>query len=201
MQFIVEYLPLIAFFIAYKLADIYVATTVAIVGAVLTIAYSYFKTKQVSTMQWLTLVIVGVFGGATLFLHDERFIKWKPSVLYALFAAILLYGRVVKDKDFIKSLLEQAQINMPKAAWVKITWLWIGFFTFLTVLNGYVAAYYPLDVWVNFKVWGVMGLTLVFMVIVVAVMMKQMQDPSKANAIGPVKIDAKGHPAANEPIA
>ena len=90
MQFLLEYAPIILFFVAYKLQDIYFATGVAIVASVIAIVYAWFSTKRVSTMQWLSLGIIVIFGGATLLLHDETFIKWKPSALYGAFGLTLL---------------------------------------------------------------------------------------------------------------
>jgi intracellular septation protein len=162
MQLIVEYLPLILFFAAYKLYGIYIATGVAIGASIGTILYARFKTGKVTPLQWISLVIIGVFGGATIVLHDETFIKWKPSVLYVCMAGALLIGKVFYKKDWLASLFAQANLVLPAKVWTTLTWTWIAFFSFLAALNGYVATHYSLDAWVNFKVWGVMGMMLVF---------------------------------------
>jgi intracellular septation protein len=179
MQFILEYAPLILFFVAYKLKDIYVATGVAIVASVLAIAYAWFATKKVSTMQWLSLAIIVVFGGATLLLHDETFIKWKPSALYAVFAVTLLVGKVIMKRDWISVIFKQANIDAPARIWTRITWAWIVFFVFMAALNGYVATHYSLDTWVNFKVWWAMGIFFTFTVANVVVLAKYMSDEPK----------------------
>jgi intracellular septation protein len=163
MQIFVEYLPLILFFAAFKLYDIYVATAVAIVASVLSIAYAWTKTKKVTTMQWVSLFVIVVFGGATIYLKDERFIKLKPSVLYLCAAGALTVGKLWFKEDWLAKVLSQAQLQLPAAVWTTLTWAWVGFFCFLAALNVYVANNYPLDTWVTFKVWGMMGLTLIFM--------------------------------------
>lgn len=174
MQFLLEYAPIILFFVAYKLKDIYFATGVAIVASLLAIAYARFVTKKVTTMQWLSLVIIVVFGGATLLLHDETFIKWKPSALYGAFGLTLLFGKVVLKRNWIQVVFKQAQIQAPEAVWSRLTWAWIGFFAFMAALNGYVASYFSLDTWVNFKVWWAMGLFLGFTIGNVALLAKYM---------------------------
>ncbi len=162
MHALLEYLPLILFFGAYKLYGIYVATGVAIAASIATLAFAKARGMPISVMQWVSLFIVVVFGGATILLKDEMFIKWKPSVLYLFGAGALAFGKIVYRKDWLKSLFAQAQLDMPDTAWSKLTWSWVTFFVFLAGLNGYVATYFSLDAWVNFKVWGVMGIMLVF---------------------------------------
>ncbi len=176
MQIFLEYAPIILFFAAYKLKDIYFATGVAIVASVLAIAYTWFSTKKVSPMQWLSLGIIVVFGGATLLLHDETFIKWKPTALYAAFGVTLLVGKLFFKRDWISVLFKQAQIDAPSNVWNRLTWAWVVFFAFMAALNGYVATHFSLDAWVNFKVWWAMGLFFAFIIANVAVLAKYMQD-------------------------
>lgn len=176
MQFILEYAPIILFFVAYKLKDIYTATAVAIVASVLAIGYAWFSTRKISPMQWLSLGIIVVFGGATLLLHDETFIKWKPSALYGAFCVVLLFGKLVLKRDWIKVVFQQAQIAAPDSLWGALTWAWIAFFAFMAGLNGYVATHFSLDTWVNFKVWWAMGIFLVFTIANVAVLARYMKD-------------------------
>lgn len=159
MQFFADYLPLILFFVAFKVWGIYVATAVAIVASVLQIAY--FKARgKVSAVHWLSLVIIVVFGGATLWLQDETFIKWKPTVLYALFGGLLALGKLVFRRDWIAVLLKD--LELPAAVWSGVTWSWIGFFAAMALVNWYVAFHFSLEAWVNFKVWGGIGLFLAF---------------------------------------
>jgi intracellular septation protein len=112
-------------------------------------------------MLWLSVAVIIVFGGATIWLHDETFIKWKPTILYWLFAAILIGGRLLRQRNFIRALLER-QIDLPGPAWEKLLWAWVGFFGCVGALNLWVAFSFPTDTWVNFKLFGLMGLTLLF---------------------------------------
>ena len=161
MQFLADYFPLLLFFAAFKLWDIYVATAVAIAASVIQIAYFRWRGK-IAVVHWLGLAIIVTFGGATLLLHDDTFIKWKPTVLYGLFAAILAAGRLVFHKNLIAALLKD--LTLPDAAWAGITWAWVGFFCAMGLANWYVAFHFATDTWVNFKVWGGIGLFLLFAV-------------------------------------
>jgi intracellular septation protein len=156
MQFLVDYFPLVLFFAAYKLWDIYVATAVAIVASVAQIAYFRWRRGKVEVVHWLSLAIIAVFGGATLLLHDETFIKWKPTVLYWLFAAILAVGRIGFRRNLIGALLKE--ITLPDPVWARVTWIWVAFLLAMGGLNLYVATHYSTAAWVNFKVWGAMVL-------------------------------------------
>ena len=156
MHFLVEYFPLILFFVAYKLADIYVATAVAIVASIAQIAYFRVRHGKVATMHWMSLAIIVIFGGATLLLHDETFIKWKPTVLYWLFALVLLVGRLAFRRNLIAALLPD--LVLPDPVWGRITWAWVGFLAAMGAANLYIASRFPTDVWVNFKIWGGIGM-------------------------------------------
>ena len=156
MHFLAEYFPLILFFVAFKVADIYVATAVAIVASIAQIVYFRVRRGKVAPMHWMSLGIIVVFGGATLLLHDETFIKWKPTVLYWLFAMVLLVGRVVFRRNLIAALLPD--LVLPEPLWGRITWAWVAFLGAMGAANLYIAAHFTTDVWVNFKIWGGMGL-------------------------------------------
>jgi intracellular septation protein len=154
MQFLVDYFPLLLFFVAFKLWDIYVATAVAIAASVAQIAYVRWRRGKVEVVHWVSLVIIVVFGGATLLLHDETFIKWKPTVLYWLFGAILAVGRLGFRRNLLGTLMKD--LALPDPIWARVTWVWVAFLVGMGCLNLYVALHYPTDVWVNFKVWGAM---------------------------------------------
>ena len=156
MQFLADYFPLLLFFAAFKLWDIYVATGVAIVASVAQIVYFRWRRGKVEVVHWLSLAIIAVFGGATLLLHDETFIKWKPTVLYWLFAAILAVGRVGFRRNLIAALLKD--ITLPDPVWARVTWIWVAFLLAMGGVNLYVATHYSTAAWVNFKVWGAMVL-------------------------------------------
>ena len=108
-------------------------------------------------------VLVVVLGGATVWFHNETFIKWKPTALYTLFGATLAIGRLGFHRNLLAHVMQG--ITLPEAVWTRLTWSWVSFFAFMAVLNWYVAFHYPLDTWVNFKVWGGIGLFLVFAVV------------------------------------
>jgi intracellular septation protein len=153
--------PVILFFVAFKLVDIYAATLVAIATTVLQIAWVWFKHKKVENMQWISLGLIVVFGGATLLLHNENFIKWKPTVLYWLFSTVLLVAGLFFRKNLIKSMMS-SQIDAPDNIWGKLLAGWIVFFLFMGGINLFVAFSYSTDIWVNFKLFGGIGLMLLF---------------------------------------
>jgi intracellular septation protein len=159
MQLLADYFPLILFFVAFKWQGIYVATAVAIVASIAQILYFRARGK-VSAVHWMSLAIIAVFGGATLLLQDETFIKWKPTVLYALFGLVLAAGKLVFRRDLMALLLKD--VTLPAAVWSGVTWSWVAFFAAMAVANWYVAFNFSTDTWVNFKVWGGIGLFLAF---------------------------------------
>ena len=161
MKFLFDLFPVILFFIAYKFACIYAATGVAMAATFAQIGWLWFRGRKIDTMLWVSLVIITVFGGMTLALHDETFIKWKPTVLYWAFAAVLLGGTLFFKKNLMRTLLAE-QMELPEAAWKTLNWSWIGFFVFMGVANLVVAFNFSTDDWVNFKLFGGMGLMLVF---------------------------------------
>jgi len=176
MQLIADYFPLILFFLAFKWQGIMVATAVAIAASVVQIAWFKWKGK-VSVVHWLSLAIIVVFGGATLILQDEVFIKWKPSVLYGAFAAVLATGKLVFGRDLIGYLLKD--ITLPSAVWSRVTWSWTGFFVAMATLNWYVAFHFTTETWVNFKVWGGIGLFLAFALVQGLMLARHMEEPQK----------------------
>jgi intracellular septation protein len=166
MQFLADYFPLLLFFAAFKLWDIYVATAVAIAASVVQIGYFRWRRGKVQTVHWLSLAIIATFGGATLLLHDETFIKWKPTVLYWLFAAILAIGRVIFRRNLIAALMKD--LTLPDPIWARVTWTWVAFLLAMGAANLYVASHFSTDTWVNFKVWGGIGLFFLLAVSTVA---------------------------------
>jgi len=156
MHFLADYFPLLLFFVAFKLWGIYAATAVAIVASVAQILYLRTVRGKVLPVHWVSLAIIAVFGGATLLLHDETFIKWKPTVLYWLFAVTLAGGRVLFRRNLIGALLPA--LTLPEPVWARITWAWVAFLAAMGAANLYVAANFATDIWVNFKVWGGIGL-------------------------------------------
>jgi intracellular septation protein len=164
MKFLFDLFPVLLFFVAFKLFDIYVATAVAIAATVLQIGWLKWKRRKVDKTMWVTLVIIAVFGGATLALHDETFIKWKPTVLYWLFGAVIAGGELLFHKNVIRSTLGE-QLRLPDGVWTRLNWSWAAFFVFMGGANLYVAFNFPTETWVNFKLFGGMGLMLLFVVL------------------------------------
>ena len=175
MKFLFDLFPVILFFAAYKLSDIFVATGVAIAATVLQIAWVWLRHRKVDTMLWVSLAVIVVFGGATLILHDKTFIQWKPTVLYWLFGGILAAAQIGFRRNLIRSLMEQ-QVSLPDAVWGRLLASWIGFFAFMGALNIYVARNFSESAWVNFKLFGGMGLMLVFVVLQALMLARHVED-------------------------
>lgn len=161
MKFLFDLFPIILFFAAYKFFGIFTATAVAIGATFFQIGWVWFRHGKVDTMLWVSLAIVSVFGGATLLLHDATFIKWKPTVLYWLFASVLLISQLGFKKNLIKVMM-QKQMTLPDNIWLRLNFGWAIFFAVVGVLNLYVAFNYSENTWVNFKLFGILGLMLVF---------------------------------------
>ncbi len=185
MKFLFDLLPVILFFGAYKLAGanpeashalavqwlgggiaitqapILIATAVAIVATFGQIALVWTRHRKVDTMLWVSLAIIVVFGGATLFFHNPTFIKWKPTALYWMFGGVLLGSALLLRRNLIRKMLE-AQIQLPDEVWSRLNLAWAGFFIAMGLLNLYVAYSFSEEAWVNFKLFGGMGLMLAF---------------------------------------
>lgn len=164
MKFLFDLFPVILFFAAYKFADIYIATGVAIVATFGQIAWVHFRHGKVDKMLWVSLGLIVVFGGMTLILRDPTFIKWKPTILYWIFATALLGSALAFKKNLIRAMLEQ-QVTLPEPLWTKLNLAWVGFFAFMGALNLYVAYHYSESDWVNFKLFGGMGLMFAFIIV------------------------------------
>ena len=144
-----------------KQAPILLATVVVIAATVAQIAWVHFRHGKVDKMLWISLGLVVVFGGLTLFFQNEVFIKWKPTILYWVFAVSMAFSALVLKKNPMKAMLGE-QLTLPEAVWNKVTLSWIAFFAIMGVLNLVIAFNFPTDTWVNFKLFGGMGLMLVF---------------------------------------
>lgn len=144
-------------------APILLATAVAIVATLLQIGYLLARKRKVDTMLWISLAIIAVFGGATIYFHDETFIKWKPTVLYWSFATVLLVSQLFMQKNLIRTMMEK-QLALPDALWGRVGLAWVAFFIAMGLLNLYVAFNYTTEQWVNFKMFGGMGLMFVFII-------------------------------------
>ena len=186
-KFLFDLFPIILFFAAFKIAGsdpeqanalalavgyqadikqipILIATAIAIVATFVQIGWVWMRHGKVDTMLWVSLGLIVVFGGLTLWLHDATFIKWKPTVLYWLFAVTLLVSDYVFNKNII-SVMMKGQVKLPAPVWRRLNLSWVLFFASMGVLNLYVAFNYSESTWVNFKLFGFMGLMLVFIVL------------------------------------
>jgi intracellular septation protein len=162
MKLFFDFLPIILFFIAYKTYDIYVATAVAIAASLILVAYTWLRTRKLEPMQLVSLGLIVVFGGATLWLQNPLFIMWKPSILYILFAGAFLGSQFIGNKTLVERMMGSL-MSAPQAIWRRVNIAWVGFFIALAGLNLYVAYNFDEATWVNFKLFGLMGITLVFM--------------------------------------
>ena len=161
MQFLFDLLPVIAFFITYKLADIYIATGVLIVGVLLQTAISWIRFRKVSGMLLTSAALVLVFGGLTLLIHDATFIKWKPTVVNWLFAGAFLISQFLNGPTIVQRLMGE-NVTLADADWRRLNFMWIAFFLIAGALNLWVAFRFDEATWVNFKLFGLMGLTFLF---------------------------------------
>ena len=193
MKFLLDFLPIILFFGTFKLADahadaaarfatnhlgfavsggvvgpgeaaVLLATVVVIVATLLQIALLLAARRKVDTMLWVTFALVTVLGGATVWFHNPTFIKWKPSALYWAMAIAFWASQALFGKNVLQSLIGE-QLELPAAVWQRLTFAWIAFFALMGVANLYVAYNYSTSTWASFKVFGLTGLMLVFMVI------------------------------------
>jgi intracellular septation protein len=164
MKLLFELFPVILFFVAFKMKGIYVATGVAIAASVLQVLYSWLRYRKVDTMVWVGMGVLVVFGGSTLLLHNELFIKWKPTILYWIFAAAIFIAHAAMKKNIIRTLMGK-QITLPDHVWTKMNFGWGIFFAVLGVVNLGVAYTCTTAAWVNFKLFGIMGLMLVFLIL------------------------------------
>lgn len=164
-KFLFDLFPLILFFVAYRFADIYVATAVAMVAAVGQIAYIKLTGKRIEGTHWINLVVIVVFGGATLWLQNDAFIKWKPTVLYWLFAVVLLGSQWFSGKNLLQKLLGE-KVTLTEQGWRGLNLSWSSFFIFAGGINLFVAfsGLFTESQWVNFKVFGLMGLLVLFVI-------------------------------------
>lgn len=187
MKFLFDLFPVILFFVSYQIAGshseaaaavanqwmgggiavqqapILIATAVAIVATFAQIGWLLARGRKVDTMLWVSLGLIVVFGGATLFFHNATFIKWKPTILYWLFSTSLLVSSVVFDKNLIRSFME-TQLKLPDGVWTRLNAAWIVFFATMGFLNLYVAFEFPEATWVKFKLFGGMGLMFAFVI-------------------------------------
>ena len=174
MKFLFDLFPVALFFVAIQIWDIFVATAVAIAATVAQVGYLLLRKKPVQPMLWASLAIIVVFGGLTLYLRDKTFILWKPTVLYWLFSSVLAGGALL-GRNLIRALLSD-QMALPERIWARLNWSWVCFFAIMGVVNLYVAFNYSEKIWAAFKLFGGMGLMLLFVVVQSLFLAKYMHD-------------------------
>ncbi len=191
MKILLDFLPIIAFFASFKWAEGHaaqaaawltqylgawvaggvvgikeaptmLATVVVAVISVLQIVLMTAMRKKIDTMLWISLVIVLGLGSLTIYFHDETFIKWKPTLIYAAMGVGIFVSDIIMKRYVLRTMMQAADIAVPDNIWRRLSWAWIGFFFGMGVLNLWVAYHYPTHVWVDFKMWGSLGLTLFF---------------------------------------
>lgn len=199
MKLLFDLFPVILFFVAYQYGSaqpdqasailaglgvslgsavkpgVFLATVVAMAATLAQLAWSWLRHKKVDGMLWLSFGLIVVFGGATLFLQDENFIKWKPTVLYWLFALALGLGPVLFERNFIRMMMEK-QIALPDSVWARLNLGWAAFFTFMGAANLLVAFNFSTDTWVDFKMFGTLGLMILFILLQGFYLSKHMEE-------------------------
>jgi intracellular septation protein len=191
MKFLFDLFPVILFFITLKVAEksasaslvlskiltslgmvatvkpslvpIMLATFAVIIGSIIQIVWAKLHYKKVDKTLWLSALLVTVLGGMTLYFQNDAFIKWKPTLLYWTFAAVLIGANLFTQKNIIKSMMGK-EIRLPEPIWNKLNIAWATFFIFLGALNLYVAFHYSIDIWASFKLFGTMGLMFIFII-------------------------------------
>lgn len=153
MKILIDFFPILLFFGAFKLYNIYVGTAVLMAATAVQMGLIYFIDRKLQMMQKVTLGLILVFGTLTLILQDDRFIKWKPTVLYAAMAISLTVAVWIYKKNFLKLMLG-SQLELPEPIWMRLNIVWIAYCAFMSLINAYVAAYFSTEAWVNFKLWG-----------------------------------------------
>ncbi len=178
MKMLFDIFPVVLFFIAFKIYDIYIATAVAIGASFAQVGWLWMRGRKVDNMLWVSVAVITVFGGATLAFSNETLIQWKPTVLYWLFGGVLAIAAIGFKKNLVRSMMEH-QVSPPDNVRTKLLAIWIGFFAVMGVLNIYVAYNYSTDTWVNFKLFGGIGLMLAFVVLQTLMLSKHVQSQDK----------------------
>jgi intracellular septation protein len=164
MKLLFDFFPIVLFFIVYKFFGIYTATAVAMIASLSQVALYRLKFQHYEKMHLFSLAIIMLLGGATLFFQNPWFIKWKPTGIYWLSALVFFSSSYIGSKPLIQKMME-TNINLTTKIWYRLNLAWTLFFIVMGALNLYVAYHYDADVWVNFKLFGGVGFTLLFVLI------------------------------------
>jgi intracellular septation protein len=180
MKILFDLFPVILFFVVFKVFGIFAATASAIAATMVQILWVKWRHGKVDTMLWVSFGIIAVFGGATLLLHDETFIKWKPSILYWVFTVTLLLSNLLFGKNLIRAML-QDKLALPVRVWNHLNLGWSLFFAVLGIVNLYVAFNFPTETWVNFKLFGATGMMLAFVLLQGVLLAKYIEEDKEKN--------------------
>ena len=173
LKFFYDFLPVVIFFAVYKITgNIYNATLAIIIATGIQVAIQWLKHKKLENTHKINLGLILFLGGLTLFLQDDTFIKWKPTIINWLFGLVLIGSQFIGEKNIIQRMMD-GSINLPQTVWVRLNLMWAAFFLVCGLLNIYVAFFYGLEllpeertnIWVNFKLYGMLGLTLLFIIL------------------------------------
>jgi intracellular septation protein len=179
MKLLLDFLPIIIFFVVYKTSgDIILATAVLIPATLLQMLYTWIRTHRIEKMQLVTLVLVILLGGATIIFQDKTFIQWKPTVVNWLFGAVFLGSQFIGKKTVVQRLMD-ANISLPPQAWRNLNIAWVLFFISMGIVNLAVAYTMSEEAWVNFKLFGMLGLTFVFILAQGLYMSKHIQNDTQ----------------------
>jgi intracellular septation protein len=164
MKLLFDFFPILLFFAAYKLfaGDIFIATLVTVAASAVQAAILWLRHRRIDRLQLATVGIVVLFGGATLLLHEEIYIKWKPTVVNWLFAVVFLGSHFIGERRPIIQRVLAGAIELPPAIWLRLNLAWSAFFVFLGLVNLVVVYNFTTAAWVNFKLFGILGLTVAF---------------------------------------
>lgn len=164
MKILFDFFPIAAFFLAYKWYGIYIATGIAMVASLIQVLWSRKKAGRFEILPLVTLFSILILGGATLLFKNESFIKWKPTVVYWVLSLVFLSSQFVASKKPVMQRLAGDNIALPNVVWRRLNMSWVLFFLVMGVLNLYVMKHYDTNAWVNFKLFGTLGCTLIFII-------------------------------------
>lgn len=180
MKLLFDFFPIILFFAAFKFYGIYVATAVAIGATILQVLFAWIKHRKVETIHWVTLILIVIMGSLTLYFQDEQFIKWKPSVINWAFGIAFFGSQFIGKKPFVERMMS-ANLELPAKVWTQLNLSWALYFMILGFANLYVIYNFNTDMWVNFKLFGMLGMTIIFVILQSLYLYKYLPDTGPRN--------------------
>lgn len=184
MKLLFDFFPILLFFISFKFFGIYIATATTMAASIVQVGLYWLKHRRFEMLHMITLFVVVIFGGSTLLLHNDLFIKWKPTAIYWVFALAFFGSQFIGKKPLIERMLG-GQMTLPNKIWQRLNYSWIIFFIIMGIANVYVLYHFSTNAWVNFKLFGTLGLTVVFLILQAIYMSKYMQTDTTNKAPEP----------------